>query len=64
VVGSFDHDVVVSIADTSVAGQVHVPFQTPYLILTPADCLAVLIGTSGGGIVEVSGFFSKKPTLR
>ena len=63
VIGSFLRDVYLELADTSVDGQLHTAFQTPYLVLTPNDCLAVYTSTPSGLVVELSGYLSKKPYL-
>jgi len=37
-------------------GQEHVAYNTPYLVLTPNDCLAVYTSTANGLVVELSGY--------
>lgn len=56
VVGSFVTDQYIRLADTSVSGQEHLAYNTPYLVLTPNDCLAVYTGTEDGLVVELSGY--------
>jgi hypothetical protein len=36
--------------------QEHIAYNTPYLVLTPNDCLAVYTSTASGLVVELSGY--------
>jgi hypothetical protein len=56
VVGDFVTDQYITLADTSIAGQEHIAYHTPYLVLTPHDCLAVYTSTTSGLVVEISGY--------
>lgn len=56
VVGSFVTDSYITLADTSIEGQAHLSFNSPYLVLTPNDCLAVYTSTPSGLITELSGY--------
>jgi hypothetical protein len=56
VTGSFVTDQYITLANTSISGQEHIAFNTPYLVLTPNDCLAVYTSTTSGLIVEISGY--------
>ncbi len=55
VTGSFVTDQYITLADTSITGQEHIAYNTPYLVLTPNDCLAVYTSTPSGLVVELSG---------
>jgi hypothetical protein len=39
VIGSFVTDQYITLANTSLRGQEHIAYNTPYLVLTPNDCL-------------------------
>jgi hypothetical protein len=56
VIGSFVTDQYIELADTSITGQEHVAYNTPYLVLTPNDCLAVYTSSPNGLTVELSGY--------
>jgi hypothetical protein len=56
VAGSFVTDQYITLADSSITGQEHIAYNTPYLVLTPNDCLAVYTSTPSGLIVELSGY--------
>lgn len=56
VIGSFVTDQYIKLADTSISGQEHISYNTPYLVLTPNDCLAVYTSTPSGLVVELSGY--------
>lgn len=56
VVGTFVTDQYIELADATVTGQEHIAYNTPYLVLTPNDCLAVYTSTSSGLTVEISGY--------
>lgn len=56
VIGSFVTDQYITLANTSVNGQEHIAYNTPYLVLTPNDCLAVYTSTPSGLVVELSGY--------
>lgn len=56
VTGSFVTDQYITLADTSISGQEHIAYNTPYLVLTPNDCLAVFTNTPSGLVVELSGY--------
>lgn len=56
VIGSFVTDQYIRLADATVTGQGHVAYNTPYLVLTPNDCLAVYTSTESGLTVELSGY--------
>ncbi len=58
VVGSFVTAQYIVWNSASGSNGVHRNYETPYLVLTPNDCLAVHTSTSGGLNVEVSGYFS------
>jgi len=49
-------DQYIRLADTSITGQEHLAYNTPYLVLTPNDCLAVYTSASSGVVVELSGY--------
>jgi hypothetical protein len=56
VIGSFVTDQYITLADASITGQEHIAYNTPYLVLTPNDCLAVYTSTTSGLVVELSGY--------
>jgi len=56
VIGSFVTDQYITLADTSISGQEHIAYNSPYLVLTPNDCLAVYTSTPSGLVVELSGY--------
>jgi hypothetical protein len=56
VIGSFVTDQYITLADASITGQEHIAYNTPYLVLTPNDCLAVYTSTPSGLVVELSGY--------
>ena len=56
VIGSIVTDQYIELADTSITGQEHIAYNTPYLVLTPNDCLAVYTSTPSGLVVELSGY--------
>ncbi len=58
VVGSFVTSQYIVWNSASGSNGVHQNYETPYLVLTPNDCLVVYTSTAGGLIVEVSGYFS------
>jgi hypothetical protein len=64
VVGSFVTSQYIVWNSASGSNGVHRNYETPYLVLTPNDCLAVYTGTSGGLNVEVSGYFSAELGVR
>lgn len=57
IAGSFVTDQYIVVADTSNSHSVHRTYGTPYLVLTPNDCLAVYTFSTSGVIVETSGYF-------
>jgi hypothetical protein len=63
VTGSFVTDQYLELADTAAQGQLHVPYRVPFLVLTPNDCLAVYVSTSGGAIVELTALLSTSPNF-
>lgn len=54
--GSFLTDQYIKLVDSSISGQEHIAYNTPYLVLTPHDCLAVYTSTTSGLVVELSGY--------
>lgn len=56
VIGSFLTDQYITLANTNIDGQEHIAYNTPYLVLTPNDCLAVYTSTPSGLVVELSGY--------
>lgn len=56
VIGSFVTDQYIALANTAISGQEHIAYNTPYLVLTPNDCLAVYTSTPSGLVVELSGY--------
>lgn len=56
VIGSFVTDQYITLANTNIDGQEHIAYNTPYLVLTPNDCLAVYTSTPSGLVVELSGY--------
>jgi hypothetical protein len=56
VIGSFVTDQYITLANSGITGQEHIAYNTPYLVLTPNDCLAVYTSTPSGLIVELSGY--------
>jgi hypothetical protein len=56
VIGSFVTDQYIELANTGINGQEHIAYNTPYLVLTPNDCLAVYTSTPSGLVVELSGY--------